>query len=73
MFYRGTKIGKEGPDLAAKIGPTRLILAAKVVWVNQFWQFFAKIGPAGLILGGTDFGVRGQSTTWYIYARQLVR
>ena len=27
-------------DLAAKIGPARPILAAKVVWEDRFWQVF---------------------------------
>ena len=41
------------------IGPARPILAAKVVRGTTFGSFFAKIGPAGPILGGTDFGVTG--------------
>ena len=46
--------------MAAKIGPAGLILAAKSGPGDHFWQvFFAKIGPAGPIFGGTDFGVTG--------------
>ena len=53
----GEKFWQWGPSFAAKIGPVRPILAAKVVWGNNFGRFSARIGSAGPILGGTDFGV----------------
>ena len=62
----GTDFGKRGPFLAAKIGPAGPNLAAKVVRGDRFWQlFFAKISPAGPVLGGTDFGVTVQSVKCY--------
>ena len=45
--------------MAAKIGPAGPILAAKVVRGPLLTGFFAKLGLAGLILRGTDFGVTG--------------
>ena len=62
----GIDFGKRGPFLAAKIGPAGPNLAAKVVRGDRFWQlFFAKISPAGPVLGGTDFGVTVQSVKCY--------
>ena len=49
----------KGTVLAAKLSPARPILATKVVR-DQLWKIFAKISPAGPILGGTDFGVTGR-------------
>ena len=40
--------------MAAKIGLVGMIMAAKVVWGNNFGKFSAKIGLAGLILVDTD-------------------
>ena len=54
----GTDFSKRGPILAAKISLTGSILAAKMV---REISFSAKIGPAGPILGGTDFGVTVQT------------
>ena len=63
-FYRGTKIGREGtkigrggPILTARIDLARMILLAKVVRETSFGKISAKISPAGLISWGTDFGM----------------
>ena len=52
--HGGLILGREA-ILTAKIVLGGPILAAKVVWGAQFWQVFAKIGPAGQILGGPIF------------------
>ena len=53
---------KEWPVLGAKIGPATLILAAKLVWDNQFLaKFSAKINLAKPILG-TNYGMTGQAS-----------
>ena len=45
----GSQKWSDRTDFGSKSGPG-----------DQFWQVFsAKIGPAGPILGGTDFGVTG--------------
>ena len=46
--------------MAAKIGPVGSILVAKVVCRDQFWQIFCKIGPARLMLRGTNFSMTVQ-------------
>ena len=46
--------------LAAKISPAGSILAAKVVRGTNFGKPFAKIGPAGPTLGGTEFSMTEQ-------------
>ena len=43
--------------MATKIGLAGPSLVAKVIRGTTFNRFFAKIGPAGPILKGTDFGV----------------
>ena len=53
---RGTKIGKEGPVLAAKISSAGPILKAKVVRGYQFWHNFLQNWS-----GWADFGVTGPS------------
>ena len=47
--------------MAAKIGPAAPLLAAIVFWGGP--KFSAKIGLAGPILGGTDFGVTEDPST----------
>ena len=45
------------PNMAAKIGPARPILAVHVVRGTSFGRFLTKISPAGPVLRGSDFGV----------------
>ena len=56
-FYRGTKIGRGGPILTARIDLARMMLLAKVVRETSFGKISAKISPAGPISWGTDFGM----------------
>ena len=43
LTYRGTKTGKSGPVLTAKIGPARMILAAKVIQGTSLGIFLPKL------------------------------
>ena len=68
-LYMGTDLGRCNFCQTESVSHGGLILArgdhfwqpkiAKVVRVTGLAGFFAKIGPAGPVLGGTNFGVTG--------------